>query len=417
MRINKWTLGLAAVGLVSLPSIGQAEEKMNQLWTELSSTTISGYVNTSAHWDLGTGNANAPAYIYNSGKQDGFNLNVVKLSLERPLDEDQWAAGYRVDLLFGPDANTFATTSTGLVGSDGSDFAIRQAYVALRAPVGNGLDFKVGVFDSIIGYESHDAGSNPNYTRSYAVGIEPHTHTGVLASYQFNEMFSASVGIANTFGPGINSRAFGNTAVLPAVANNKAESYKTYMGSLAFTAPEDWGFLGGSTLYAGVVNGFNNSAPGFVQTSWYVGGTLNTPIEELKLGASYDYRGVSDQNLSVDVSSSYANAVSLYASFQASEKLSLHSRAEYASRSPFLGNSIPGSSFIPDAPPSKVFAYTGTLQYDLWKNVISRLEFRWDHAADGDNHFGGTTFESSVVGSGPSKKNAYLIAANIIYKF
>ncbi len=48
-----------------------------------------------------------------------------------------------------------------------SDFAIRQAYVALRAPVGTGLDFKVGVFDSIIGYESVDASTDPNFTRSY----------------------------------------------------------------------------------------------------------------------------------------------------------------------------------------------------------------------------------------------------------
>ena len=39
----------------------------------------------------------------------------------------------------GPDANVLGTASTGL----GTDFAIKQAYVALRVPVGNGLDFKV----------------------------------------------------------------------------------------------------------------------------------------------------------------------------------------------------------------------------------------------------------------------------------
>src|SRR5213083_1724756 len=64
-KVNKWTLGLAAVGLVSLPSVVQAEEKPNQLLTALSSTMISGYVDTSAHWNLGTGNAFPPAYAYN----------------------------------------------------------------------------------------------------------------------------------------------------------------------------------------------------------------------------------------------------------------------------------------------------------------------------------------------------------------
>src|SRR5690349_14609619 len=34
----------------------RAEEKLSALQTSLSSTTISGYVNTSAHWDIGTGN-------------------------------------------------------------------------------------------------------------------------------------------------------------------------------------------------------------------------------------------------------------------------------------------------------------------------------------------------------------------------
>src|SRR5262249_15941048 len=145
MKVNKWTLGLAGLGLVSLPAGILADEatKMNQVWTALSSTTISGYVDTSMHWDMGTGNANPPAYIYNAGKQDGLKLNRVALRIAKPLDEAQWAAGYNVDLWFGPDANTYNTASVPL-GVNSSDFAIKQAYVTLRTPVGNGLDFKVG---------------------------------------------------------------------------------------------------------------------------------------------------------------------------------------------------------------------------------------------------------------------------------
>src|SRR5437762_13421391 len=122
MRVNKWTLGLAAVGLVSLPTLVQAEEKASAVMTALSSTTISGYVDTSAQWDIGTGNSFVPGFIYNAGKQDGFNLNKVKVRIEKPLDEAQWSAGYRADLLFGPDANTFASASSPL-GLPNSDFA------------------------------------------------------------------------------------------------------------------------------------------------------------------------------------------------------------------------------------------------------------------------------------------------------
>src|SRR6058998_773273 len=127
MKVNKWTLGLAAVGLVSLPTMTQAEEKASSLMTALTSTTISGYVSTSAEWNPGTGNAYVPGFAFNPGKQDGFNLDVVRLTIERPLDEAQWAAGYKADLWFGPDANFLASTSTGS-GSATSDFAIRQAY-------------------------------------------------------------------------------------------------------------------------------------------------------------------------------------------------------------------------------------------------------------------------------------------------
>ena len=55
--------------------------------------------------------------------------------------------------------------------------------------MGSGLDFKIGVFDSIIGYESIEAGNNPNFTRSYGHSIEPQTETGLLASYRFCDLF------------------------------------------------------------------------------------------------------------------------------------------------------------------------------------------------------------------------------------
>ena len=412
MKVKQWTAGLAAVGLVSLPALVQAEEKASAVMTALSSTTISGYVDTSAQWDIGTGNANPPGFIYNKGKQDGFNLDKVKLRIERPLDESQWAAGYRVDLLFGPDANTFGSTSSGL---STADLAIQQAYVALRAPVLNNLDFKVGVFDSVIGYESHDSINNPNFTRSYGTTIEPHTHTGILVTYQAADWLGLAVGIANTVGPTINARAFNNPS-----GNNKAESYKSYMASFALTAPDNLGFLKGSTFYGGVVSGFNgntnsvgSAASGFTgvdQTSWYAGSTIATPLSALKLGASYDYLGIGTQaNV---VNPYYANAAALYASIEATEKLSFHTRAEYFWQRPASGVATL---------PAKVFALTETLQYDLWRNVLSRLEIRWDHQAGTANPGVGIAdraYGGDPSGTGlPSKKNAVLVAANLIYKF
>src|ERR1041384_1143742 len=112
MKFNKWTVGLAAAGVVSLVSVVKAEESASSVMTALSSTTLSGYVDTSAQWNFGTGNARLPDYKFGGGdKADGFNLNVVQLRLEKPLDEAEWAAGYRADLWAGPDANILGTQS------------------------------------------------------------------------------------------------------------------------------------------------------------------------------------------------------------------------------------------------------------------------------------------------------------------
>ncbi len=405
MKVNKWTMGLAALGLISIPATSSAEEgKANGLLTALSSTTISGYVNTSIHWNTGTGNESLPNHGYNTAsKADGFNLDAFKLQIEKPLDEAQWSAGYKAELLFGGDAGAYGTTIDQ--NGDGSAAAVKQAYVSLRAPVGNGLDFKVGVFDTVIGYEVFDAGNNPNYTRSYGFTIEPTTHTGVLASYQVSSAVSLSAGIGNTIGPVINQKA----------NPPKAESYKTYMGSVAVTAPEDWGFISGSTLYAGVVNGYNTGSD-WNQTSYYLGATLNTPVKNLKVGAALDYLSLTDSTVGNNEEED-ATAWSLYASFQATEKLSLHLRGEYAETDTALlgtGTGLTGGN-------SKIIALTSTLQYDLWNNVLSRLEVRWDHqAGDGDmSGWGNNTAGGGGSGTPATytKRNNVLIAANIIYKF
>jgi hypothetical protein len=380
-------------------------------------------VDTSAEWNPGTGNANLPPYKFNgASKADGFNLDVIQLRIDKPLDEQDWAAGYRVDLWFGPDANTLGTQST-LAHGESADFGIRQAYVALRAPIGTGLDFKVGVFDSIIGYESIDASSDPNFTRSYGHSIEPQTMTGLLASYRFCDCFSMSAGVADTVGPIINDRAFAPAGDQP-LAKTESESYKTYMVSVALTAPDSWGFLTGSTLYAGFVNGFDDAATRLYDltakpittSSYYVGTTVATPVTGLRLGASFDYLDIHPAN-----NDDYSFAG--YLSYQATEKLSFHLRGEYFKDN--LNEGRNGEALLFDVPQglgtagkAEVLALTATTQYDLWKNVISRLELRWDHSLLGNDLFGGTpgNVGESTAGNA-DRKNSWLLAANIIYKF
>src|SRR5579864_6250786 len=83
MKRNGWTLGLLAAGIVSLPAVTHAEEKPTSVLTALGATTLSGYVNTSMIWDPGTSTAGIPGRAFDgpASKQDGFNLDVVSLTI------------------------------------------------------------------------------------------------------------------------------------------------------------------------------------------------------------------------------------------------------------------------------------------------------------------------------------------------
>jgi len=60
-----------------------AEDGPYPILTSVPATVLSGYVDTSAHWNPGSGHANPAPYSFNAGKQDGFNLNAIDLDLEK----------------------------------------------------------------------------------------------------------------------------------------------------------------------------------------------------------------------------------------------------------------------------------------------------------------------------------------------
>jgi hypothetical protein len=395
MKINKWTLGLAAVGLVSLaPALlaQNAAQQQTPLLTSLSATTISGYVDTSAVWAPGTGNANPAPYAFNAQeKQNGVNLDAVDIKLSKAIEEGKWSAGYVAELSYGPDATAI----------DGSAAPIRQAYVDLGIPIGNGLELKMGRFDNILGYETSDAMNDPNWTRSYGYTFEPTEHTGLLASYKFADWMGLQAGFVD------------DVTTLPyGTVNTRTESRRGVISLLTLTAPDSWGFLKGSAFYAGIDYG-PGAIPGGSdnnRTELYVGSTVNTPLKGLSLGASWD--NISDTDVA-GVDAGNFDAIAGYLSYKFNDKASLNGRAEYANGSALSAlETANGFNGIPVGTLDKVIAFTGTFEYDLWANVISRLEVRWDHNAGGT----GPTFGGGTPGV-PTKNNEVLIAANVIYKF
>jgi hypothetical protein len=419
MKIEKWTRGLAAAGLVGLSPVVLAQTpQVVPVQTALTATTISGYVDTSAVWNPGTGNANPAPYAFNHGKQDGFNLNAVDVKIAKAEDETQWSAGYVAELSYGPDAQAI----------DGGAYPIRQAYVELKVPIGNGLDWQLGRWDSLLGYESSDSMNDPNYTRSYGKTFEPTENTGLLASYKFCDAFSLKAGVADT----LTTTGFSVNDRVTTIGVTPIESKKAALVLAALTAPDSWGAFKGSTLVGGFDDG--QGAETHNREEVYVGTTINTPITGLTFGGSWDaifHTDVPSFITGADTDMGYFTAYAGYVSYKATDKLTINGRVEYAT-GPVLGaladdvNGVgsldtDGGFFYEANPLDKVLALTGTVQYNLWDNVISRLEIRWDHAANGADAFGGVgapgeSASGTPVGL-PTKKNEVMIAANVIYKF
>ncbi len=204
------SITLVALAVVFIAASGAAAERIAPRTLQfLQDTTISGHIQSAYQHTFVTRDSPGQAgarQLNNTG--DGFSLNQAKLTLEHPLDEGEAAAGYRVDVLTGQDAERIH--SFGLFSSNANELTRRQgtgsngavdleqAYVTFRLPVGSGLDVKFGKFVSLAGAETIDAPGNWFFSRSYIFGFgEPFTHTGTLLSYQWNDWLDTQAGVVN----------------------------------------------------------------------------------------------------------------------------------------------------------------------------------------------------------------------------
>ena len=176
--------------------------------------TLNGWIDQGFTWnpDSPANNFNLPVTF--NDRANEYQLNQIYLSAERRVCEDgcSYDLGGRVDLLYGTDY--FFTQSNGLeLRRDGSPrwnssdgprgtggalygLALPQLYAELYAPVGNGLNVKLGHFYTIIGYESVMAPHNFFYSHSYSMQYgEPKTHTGLLARYPVSDQVTIQGGV------------------------------------------------------------------------------------------------------------------------------------------------------------------------------------------------------------------------------
>jgi len=353
-RLNQLEAKMAKVE--EAPAAYQAPAAGISLPSGLQGIELSGYVSTSAIY-----NFNEQNNFGNSGRvfdyDSGFTPHAFELVIQKPVTDDL-PVGFRGDLFFGEDAEVFGATG---LGSTTDEIELQQAFITYRAPLGNGLDVKVGKFVTLLGAEVIESKDNWNFSRSYMFGYSiPFTHTGILTTYPWTEWLSTTFGVVNGW------------EVVD--DNNKA---KTMLGNITLGP---WNNL---TLSINPVYGAEQGNDDHDQRAVISNVLSWTPTDQLAFMFNWDYGREEDALSETGGGNASWQGYAFYAKYSPLDWYSVANRIEWfndqdavrvaptPARAALAGSGHGDISF---------FEWTLTNEFKLHEHLIARLEYRLDKA-------------------------------------
>jgi Putative beta-barrel porin-2, OmpL-like. bbp2 len=375
------------------------DQGINYVETAQKGITLSGYVDTSytqqfagsgTHPFLQSTVATPTGTSANlrqfDNQADGFNINAVKIALEKALpDKNDWAAGFRIDTIYGEDAKFLNDTAITGTAANTSGLALEQALVKFRIPVGNGLDIYAGKFVTFLGYEVIESPANPNFSRGLLfTNAIPLTHTGIYADYKFNDTFEAKFGVVdgwnNSTSPTTGVAGFG------AATSDEAFGGKAITGQLNINAPGKNANITQSFIYSP-----NNEVDIAVPTGSSAPTTSGLFVYDIwgNWTPTFDKGGNTTLGFNIDYgydSFSWYGAA-LYAQYKFSKLFSLSGRGEYLHSDENAGKFGAGGfatstgGFQPASQDD--YSLTLTASFAVWDNLLTRVEYRFDDLSKG----------------------------------
>ena len=428
------------VAVASLSIADSAPDMKNMVQNNFVETAqkgvkLSGYVDSGYSYNFtgaasGTSNV-AGRFGSDTAAKGDFNLYALKIALEKALtSENKAQAGFRTDVMIGEDADYLSNRTTGQDGlnndQNSNDLFLEQAYAVIRAPVGNGWDFKVGRFVSILGYEVIERPANMNITYSLVWQQLPIFYTGVLSSYKFDDYLDGKLGVVNGSDTDNNTTTGGNSDGCALIASlnvtapggnaNWSNNFQYSSNSENDTAVSS---TSNATFIAGN-NGSRGSAYTFIYNSW---GNWSPQFAKDKLLFAFDSAlGTSNAGNSGTINTSWCVAT-VYTKYQFNDWFSLSSRGEY-----FHGNNFGKIGNTEGYEPSDgrslqakqtsgmdLWEYTITAGISVSDNLLIRAEYRLDWGVNSvyglNENNGNGTIDS--VSSGP----AHYVGAEVVYSF
>jgi len=428
---------LAAVASLSLAdsapeASAQDTKKMvqnNFVETAQKGVKLSGYIDSGYSYNFtGSGNqSNVGARLGSDTAQRGdFNLYAAKIAIEKALtSENKAQAGFRTDIMLGEDASYFLNRTAGNLSNtnnNSNSLFLEQAYVEIRAPVGNGWDFKVGKFVSILGYEVMERPANMNTTFGLLFNVMPLYYTGVLSSYKFDDYLDAKLGVVNGSNSDNNTTTNPNgsdgVALLAALNVTAPGGNANWSNNFQYSTGNDNNTSVSSTntsiaTQSAAANTVNVSAYTLIYNTW---GNWAPKFANDKLLLAFN---ALLGNTSGSVSGSIGNINSTwygagaYAKYQFNDWFSLCSRGEYLGSNNSLITGNNGAETTPStggryATGESNWEYTLTAGFNVIDNLLIRAEYRLDWGSSIYNNANSTS-----TSGGP----AHYAGAEVVYSF
>ncbi|NDH86131.1 hypothetical protein EBY67_03635 [bacterium] len=393
---------------------------------------LSGYVDAGYSYNF-TGAANGTSDVTgrfgsDTAAKGDFNLYAVKLVLEKALtSENKAQAGFRTDVMIGEDANYLinrgVTNNLSNNTQNSNALFLEQAYVSIRAPVGNGWDFKVGKFVSILGYEVIERPANMNVTYGLLWQQMPLYYTGVLSSYKFDDYLEGKLGVVNGSQTDNNTNTGGwgdGCAVLAALNVTAPGGNANWSNNFQYSSNNDnntWqGTTASSTSSGEEKNSYGNGYA-LIYNSW---GNWAPKFANDKLLLAFNaLLGVANATNSKFLGESENGGTTwfgagAYAKYQLNDWFSLASRGEY------LGGNNPEKLFDTNANAGgdnrnlALWEYTITAGFNVIDNLLIRAEYRLDWGVHSVENFNEKPSGSAAAdSSGP----AHYAGVEVVYSF
>ena len=339
---------------------------------------MGGFADVEFNQNLGaeTTNSGGNRLRSSDADQNTFNVALFALNFEK-LANKKGGAGFRVDIDMG---RTARSLNSFTAGSTVGDFAFQKAYVQLVAPLsflegsdifGDAIDFKIGRFATLAGVEVFEPNLNWNISRSFLFGLaEPATHTGLRSKYKlFRDKLTTFWGVNNGWDSVVDTNQF-----------------KTLEWGAAFNPIQDVSYT--SVVYWGPETARQSGHKRFLW-SHILGWDATS---KLSFASCIDYgnenRVPGLQNLAFE--NAHWWGIAGYSRYKITDKAAAAYRMEF-----FRDDTTYRTGLAAAVPATSLWEQTITLEYTLYENLITRLEYRLDRSNESSS-FNGDSFQSTI---------------------